>query len=261
MILRIIWNKKGTALKTIIGRFTEIKKLYSTNQLIGKDSEGEEIQVNKVATALSAAGINLNEFFTGAKGLDEILYQLSQRWDTLDVTVQRYIATQAAGSRQQSRFIALMQNNARLTELMNAAKDSKGSAEGQFEKTLDSLDAKVNKLRDAWEEFLMGIANSDLIKGSIDLLTKLLEVINKLTKGTGGLDSAFMKLAVVGTALQLGGGLLQGGLGYFNARRYAVQAKGMVKAGIDQNTIKAMSNGFLILVAASQTLVIQGLLV
>ena len=211
---------------------------------MGKDSEGEEINVNKVSTALRAAGINLNEFFTGAKGLDDILYELSQRWGTLDVTVQRFIATQAAGSRQQSRFIALMQNNARLTELMNAAKDSKGSAEGQFEKTLDSLDAKVNKLRDAWEEFLMGIANSDLIKGSIDLLTKLLEVINKLTKGTGGLDSAFMKLAVVGTALQLGGGLLQGGLGYFNARRYAVQAKGMAKAGIDQNTIKAMSNGF-----------------
>ena len=137
-----------------------------------------------------------------------------------------------------------MQNNARLTELMNAAKNSKGSAEGQFEKTLDSLEAKVNKLRDAWEEFLMGIANSDLIKGSIDLLTKLLEVINKLTKGTGGLDSALMKLAVVGTALQLGGGLLQGGLGYFNARRYAVQAKGMAKAGIDPNTIKTVSNGF-----------------
>lgn len=137
-----------------------------------------------------------------------------------------------------------MQNNARLTELMNAAKNSKGSAEGQFEKTLDSLEAKVNKLRDAWEEFLMGIANSDLIKGSIDLLTKLLEVINKLTKGTGGLDSALMKLAVVGTALQLGGGLLQGGLGYFNARRYAVQAKGMAKAGVDKDTIKAVSNGF-----------------
>lgn len=211
---------------------------------MGKDSEGEEINVNKVSTALRAAGINLNEFFTGAKGLDDILYELSQRWDTLDVTVQRYIATQAAGSRQQSRFIALMQNNARLTELMNAAKDSKGSAEGQFAKTLDSLEAKVNKLRDAWEEFLMGIANSDLIKGSIDLLTKLLEVINKLTKGTGGLDSALMKLAVVGTALQLSGGLLQGGLGYFNARRYAVQAKGMAKAGIDKDTIKAVSNGF-----------------
>ena len=66
----------GTALKTIIGRFTEVKKLYSSNQLIGKDSEGEEIQVNKVSQALSAAGINLNEFFTGAKGLDDILYEL-----------------------------------------------------------------------------------------------------------------------------------------------------------------------------------------
>ena len=77
----------GTALKTLIGRFTEIKKLYTSGQLMGTDDEGEEINVNKVSTALRAAGINLNEFFTGAKGLDDIIFELSERWNTLDITV------------------------------------------------------------------------------------------------------------------------------------------------------------------------------
>lgn len=89
-MLRTLWNKKGTALKTLIGRFTEIKKLYTSGQLMGTDDEGEEINVNKVSTALRAAGINLNEFFTGAKGLDDIIFELSEHWDTLDITVQRY---------------------------------------------------------------------------------------------------------------------------------------------------------------------------
>ena len=57
---------------------------------MGTDDEGEEINVNKVSTALRAAGINLNEFFTGAKGLDDIIFELSEHWDTLDITVQRY---------------------------------------------------------------------------------------------------------------------------------------------------------------------------
>lgn len=135
--------------------------------------------------------------------------------------------------------MALLQDSARLAELMNAAETSEGSAEGQFEKTLESLQAKINKLTDAWEEFLMGIANSDLIKGAIDLLTKLLDTINKLTKGTGGIDSALMKLALVGTAMQAGGSLLQGGLGYFNARRYSVQAKGMAQAEMDASAIQS----------------------
>lgn len=66
----------------------------------GTDVDGEEISVNKVAAALQTAGINLNEFFIGAKGLDDILFELADKWDTLSITQQRYIATMAAGSRR-----------------------------------------------------------------------------------------------------------------------------------------------------------------
>jgi hypothetical protein len=53
---------------------------------------------------------------------------LSSKWDGLDKNTQRYIATIAAGSRQQSRFIAMMQNYGRTQELVNAANNSAGAS-------------------------------------------------------------------------------------------------------------------------------------
>jgi hypothetical protein len=82
-------------------------------------------------------------FFTGTQGLGDILIELASKWDSLDVATQRYIATTAAGSRQQSRFIALMQDYSRTQELVGAAYDSQGASQNQFEKTLESLDAKT----------------------------------------------------------------------------------------------------------------------
>ena len=89
----------GTALKTIIARFTEVKQLYSKGQLTGKDSEGEAININKIDTALQSVGLSLKGFLRGEEGLDDILLQLASKWDTLDIATQRYIATMAAGSR------------------------------------------------------------------------------------------------------------------------------------------------------------------
>lgn len=174
----------GTMLKTVIGRFTEVKEAWTSGDLTA-ESEGEEINVNKVAKALRAADINLNDFFTGAKGLDEILIDLSSKWDSLDLVTQRYIATQAAGSRQQSRFIALMQDYKRQQELIGYAYNSSGAAENQYEKTLDSLETKLNSLKNAWDTFTMGIANNAVVKAGIDLLTNILTVVNNLTDKLG----------------------------------------------------------------------------
>ena len=175
----------GTALKTVVARFSEVKELYSEGELLGTDSEGEAIDVNKVSTALRTAGIDLNEYLTGMKGLDDIFIELAQKWDSLDIVQQRYIATMAAGSRQQSRFIAMMSDYDRTMELVNAANNSGGAANEMFEKTLESLETKVNKLKNAWNEFIMAIADNDLIKGAIDALTGLLNTINKLTGNSG----------------------------------------------------------------------------
>lgn len=118
------------------------------------------------------------------------------------------IATQAAGSRQQSRFLALLADYSRTQELVSAAYNSAGSASEQFEKTLDSLDAKLNKLSNAWNEFTMGIAQNSLIKGAVDILTGLLTIINKLTGVFGPTTGAVLKMGLAFVALRAGANFL-----------------------------------------------------
>lgn len=81
----------GTAMKTIIARFSEVKELFSEGQLTGTDTEGEEININKIDAALKTVGISLKDFLTGSKGLDDILLELASKWDSLDIATQRYL--------------------------------------------------------------------------------------------------------------------------------------------------------------------------
>ena len=209
----------GTALKTVVARFSEVKKLYDANQLKGTDEEGQAIDVNKIGTALRTAGIDLNKYFLGEVGLDDIFMELASKWDDLTSLQQRYIATQAAGSRQQSRFIALMQDYARTQELVGKAYNSEGASAHQFEKTQESLESKLNRLSNAWNEFLMGLSNSTVVKGFVDGLTTLLNIVNNLTSAFGDGIGSILKWGVAlssiagGKALFKSGGALDALLG------------------------------------------------
>ena len=180
----------GTAMKTIIARFTEMKK--ATSDII--DVDGEEVEVNKVEAALKSAGVALRDVNGEFRDLDDVFIELASRWDSLDMMTQRYVATMAAGSRQQSRFIAMMSDYDRTMELVDAAYDSAGASAKQFAKTQDSFEAKVNNLKNAWNEYLLSLANSEVVKGVIDLLTKLINIINDLTEGGGSFQSSMLKV-------------------------------------------------------------------
>ena len=202
----------GTALKTVVARFSEVKKLYDTDQLKGQDEEGQVIDVNKVSAALRTAGIDLNKYFLGEVGLDDIFMELSEKWDSLTNIQQRYIATQAAGSRQQSRFIALMQDYSRTQELVGAAYSSTGASQKQFEKTQDSMESKLARLKNAWDEFAMGLANNAVLKGAVDVLTNILQLVNKITNAFGDGVGSIMKWgALIGSLAGVRGIFKNGG--------------------------------------------------
>ena len=201
----------GTALKTIIARFSEVKKLASEGQATGTDEEGELINVNNIQKALRTVGISMDDFFKGKEGLDSVLLKLAEKWKTLDFETQRYIATTAAGSRQQSRFIAMMSDYDRTMELVNAANNSAGASQEQFNKTLDSLESKLNQLNNAWNQFTMGLANNEVIKFGVDSLTLLLDTVNNLLtafSGNAGLTKAILSFGATWGGLKLGGKIL-----------------------------------------------------
>ena len=219
----------GTAMKTIIARFTEVKQLFSEGMLTGEDGEGEEININKIDAALKTVGISLKDFLNGSKGIDDIFLELASKWNSLDLATQRYIATTAAGSRQQSRFIAMMSNYERTIELVEAANNSAGASQKQFGKTLDSLEAKLQRLSNAWNTFVMGLADNQLIKQGVDLLTNLLETINNLTSNLGGTIGGIAKLGIAITGLKIGKNIFNSIFNLTPLKQNVSQATGISK--------------------------------
>ena len=213
----------GTALKTVLARFGEVKKLIDTGKSTGTTDEGEEVDVNKIDTALKTVGVRLTDTNGQMRALDKTILELAEKWNGLDSMTQRYLATMAAGSRQQSRFLALMSNSERLTELLGEAYNSAGAGAAQFAKTQESLQSKINNLKTAWTQFTTSVLDSDLLKGAVDTLTLLLNTVNALTDALGPLSGA-AKIAAISFTL-IGGGqkiekLFSGKL-----------ASGLVKAG------------------------------
>ena len=249
----------GTALKTIIARFSEVKKLANEGQNTGEDEEGEAIDVNKIQTALRTVGISMDDFFKGTEGLDDVLMSLAEKWDTLDFETQRYIATTAAGSRQQSRFIAMMSDYERTVELTNAANNSAGASTEQFNKTLDSLDSKLNELKNAWDTFIMGLANQELLKDAVDVLTWIISALNNIVdffSGESGLAKTLNSVLLIIGALKIG---KAGFDKLFNKLDIAKNIKEGIKEGlrgadekVEKQTEKGIENG---VQAAYRTLV------
>jgi len=91
--------------------------------------------------------------------------------------------------------------------LTAAAQDANGAATEQYNKTLESLETKLTKLKNAWDQFLMSITNSDIIKGAVDMLTGLINALNKVIDTISGGNGLLKSIAAIGISV---GGLKLG---------------------------------------------------
>ena len=185
----------GSALKSIISRYGEMKVGMTV------DSEGEEIDYNNTDTALKSIGISIKDAQGQFRDFDDVIFELSEKWDSLDKNTQRYIATIMAGNRQQSRFIALVDNWERLDEVATAAQDSEDAGLLQYAKTLDSLETKINNIKTSFQEFYMDIFNGPVLGKALEFINKIIQGFTKLSKISSVINivSVFNGLKFVGS--------------------------------------------------------------
>ena len=167
----------GTALKSIISRYGEMK-----NNPMGIDAEGEEYSLNKVDTALQTIGISIHNVNGQFRDFDDVILELAEAWDTIDKNTQRYIATVMAGNRQQSRFLALVSNVEEYKRALELANDSDNAGDIQTLKTLDSIDAKIERMKVTIQEFYTSSGLQDLYKNILDTITNIISAANSLPK-------------------------------------------------------------------------------
>lgn len=163
----------GTSLKTIMSRMQQIKTGENTD---------DDTDVNQVETALKSVGIALRDTNGELRDLEEIFDELGPKWNNLDRNTQAYLGTIIAGTRQQSRFITLMQNWDRVLELAAESENSAGQQALMHAKAMESVESRVEQMSVAWQQFISNLTNSESIKGVITLMTKVIDLFNSGNK-------------------------------------------------------------------------------
>lgn len=183
----------GTALKTVVARMRE---LTDYNKVL---EDGTSL--NKVERALNSAGIALRDESGSFRDLETVFNELGQAWDDLNGMQQQAIAQAAAGTRQQSRFVAIMQDWGRTLEMVDEAQNAAGASAYQYGQYAKGLEAHTTNLRTAWQGFTTSLVETDWILALYDMVTS---VLNTLAKAPALLRTVAVSSGIImGTSIGL----------------------------------------------------------
>ena len=157
----------GTALKTVIARMREISDYGET---LGGDTD-----VNNVESQLAYVGIALRDANGELRSTEEVLDELGKKWTELNSNQQAAVAKALAGTRQQSRLIAMMTDYERVVELQEISERSAGATLAQMETYLEGMDAALNRVSVAWEKIVTNLTDNDFIISIIDQTANFLD--------------------------------------------------------------------------------------
>lgn len=238
----------GSAMKSIASRYGELTK--DPTKLV--DEDGEAMAFNKVDAALQSVGISMRTVDGQFREFTDVIIELGEKWDQLESTQQRYIATQFAGNRQQSRFLALVSNVDLLKSNLDYAENSEDTGTLQTLKALDSIESKLNQVQVAYQQFYTTIGIENAWKAFLDGATTVINTLNGLPKLFGKLPISAINAisSIIIIIKRLGLSLLSSvakGLGSSLANGFS-QATPQAKEGAENwfttiiNTIKGKTN-------------------
>lgn len=179
----------GTALKTIYSRMGDLK-------VDGVDEFG--VSLGDVSGQLAQMGIQVLDQSGNLRDMGTVIEEVAAKWGTWTDAQQQAAAVAIAGKRQYNNLIALFENWDMYEGALATSQGANGTLQKQNEIYLDSIAAKLNKLKTASEGLFDSLIDSESTKNIIEALTKIVEHVDYLVKSLGGL----------GHVLQLTGGLM-----------------------------------------------------
>ncbi len=183
----------GTALKTIIARMRELSDYGKTLE------DGTDI--NKVESQLAYVGIALRDQNGELRSTELVLDELGKKWDSLNKNQQAALAKALAGTRQQSRLIALMDDYERVTELQQISLRSAGATSAQASTYLEGIQASLNRIQVAWESVITSVSNSELIISVLDMFANGVASLATFMESGAGLPILLTGIAVIMTKI------------------------------------------------------------
>ncbi len=177
----------GTFANTMLSRYRDIT--------IGKYLADDGDDISNYESVLKSCGLELRNSQGEFRTFEDVLGEMTGKWDSLTSVQQNALIKVAAGTRQQNRFIALMEGYNKVLELTEVAATSAGTAVDKFNSSyMTSLEAKENTLQASFESM---IYNSDLEEVYGDILNATTALVNFINQ-TNALKGVMTGLAVSG---------------------------------------------------------------
>ena len=167
------------------GKFqaTEAEKMSDTY------SEEEFENLNDVAKVLGTIGISIQEG-NDFKEFQEVFDEIIAKWEDLNEVQRNGIATALAGTRQREALYTALENSTRITDLMTISMNSLGTAEEKMAAYSDSVEASQKGVTAAFEEWVLKMNGSPVLKWFNDQLAFTIENIDALAISLGAIFAA-----------------------------------------------------------------------
>lgn len=132
------------------------------------------------------------------KSTYEIILGIGKAWKEMSDVNQAALLELLAGKRQSNALAATLNNLEDLRAAMQTSADSAGSAEKEYSKWMDSIEAKQQQFKSAFQVLSSTVVDSGFVKGIVSSGTGLLQLLDNIINKLGGLGNA---LTLIGTVI------------------------------------------------------------
>lgn len=162
----------------------------------------QNVNSSKITGTLKSAGAAMTEMVDGAESLRkpmDILRDLSKTFKTLDEDnpLRAEILTNIGGKYQATKLAALLDNFEMYDKMLQDYSEGHGSAMQEAEKSASNVTGSLNKLSNTWTKTINNLVNSDDMITFINLLEKVVSLVDKITDNLGLLGTG----SLIGSAI------------------------------------------------------------
>lgn len=184
----------GTAFKTLSMRLRGYDE--ETESYTGDVEELSGAIADLTKTASTPGGISLftDDTKQTYKSTYQLLKEISEIWDQLSDKDQAQLLEKLAGKRGGQVVAGLLSNFSAAEKAMKDMGEAAGSSDAEMGIIEQSIEYKLNNLKEIWVGTAQSIAKRDSLGGAIDVLSKLSEGISFVIKNFGLLKTAAIGL-------------------------------------------------------------------
>lgn len=179
----------GTSLNAIFSRMGNIKLSRLKDFETGED-------LSNVETVLKGVGISLRDSSDEFREFDDVLDDTAERWDSFSGVQQRAVAQAFAGTNHMNDFMVLMQQWGNVEKYIGVANNASGESMEKYNAYTESLQGKLEGLKNSFQDFSNTAVGSDMSKGAIEGATGFVNAITGIVDHIGLLNTAMIGLGI-----------------------------------------------------------------